>query len=69
MIAYDALLAIAKPAGSAPRTVLDAHVDNLGYALLLKQFRPDIENATEAKSRWPPPAPSRMCRCSSGRFG
>ena len=30
------------------RATLDAHVANLGYALLLKQIRPDIQNATEA---------------------
>jgi cytochrome bd ubiquinol oxidase subunit I len=29
------------------RAQLQAHVQNLGYALLLKQFRPDVENATE----------------------
>lgn len=32
----------------ALRATLDAHVANLGYALLLKQIRPDIQNATEA---------------------
>jgi cytochrome d ubiquinol oxidase subunit I len=30
------------------RKQLDAHVADLGYALLLKRFRPDIENATDA---------------------
>ena len=47
LIAYAALRAIRKdPRDSASRTTLDSHVGNLGYALLLKQFRPDIENAT-----------------------
>jgi len=50
MIAYGALLAIRKtPQDPAPRTLLDAHVANLGYALLLKQQRPDVQNATEAQ--------------------
>ncbi len=31
------------------RNQLDAHVGNLGYALLLKRYRPDIENATAAQ--------------------
>jgi cytochrome d ubiquinol oxidase subunit I len=30
---------------------LDSHVDNLGYALLLKRQRPDVENATDAQIR------------------
>ena len=48
ILAYKALLAIrATPHDAAPRTLLQAHVANLGYALLLKQFRPDIENATD----------------------
>ena len=34
------------PHDPALRTTLDAHVANLGYALLLKRIRPDIENAT-----------------------
>jgi cytochrome d ubiquinol oxidase subunit I len=48
MIAYRALLAIRQnPHDATPRQVLDAHVSNLGYALLLKRYRPDIENASE----------------------
>jgi cytochrome d ubiquinol oxidase subunit I len=47
LIAYDALRAIRKdPQNWNLRAALDAHFGNLGYALLLKQFRPDIENAT-----------------------
>ena len=47
IIAYRALLAIrVAPQDPAPRALLQAHVANLGYALLLKQFRPDIQNAT-----------------------
>jgi cytochrome d ubiquinol oxidase subunit I len=50
IVAYQALLAIRQaPHDPAPRTLLQAHVDNLGYALLLKQFRPDIQNATEGE--------------------
>jgi cytochrome d ubiquinol oxidase subunit I len=49
LIAYDALRAIKKnPHDAAVRASLDAHVGNLGYALLLKQIRPDIENASAA---------------------
>jgi cytochrome bd ubiquinol oxidase subunit I len=55
------------PHDAASRALLDAHVGNLGYALLLKRYRPDIENATQARSRRPPPAPFPMCRCCSGR--
>ncbi len=47
LIAYSALAAIKRdPHDDAARTELDAHVGNLGYALLLKSIRPDIENAT-----------------------
>lgn len=49
LIAYETLKAVkANPGDEALRTTLDAHVGNLGYALLLKQIRPDIENATDA---------------------
>jgi cytochrome d ubiquinol oxidase subunit I len=52
IIAYRALLAIRQnPRDPAPRQLLDAHVDNLGYALLLKRYRPDIENADESDIR------------------
>jgi cytochrome bd ubiquinol oxidase subunit I len=50
LIAYRALLAIRKsPKDPALRATLDAHVADLGYALLLKRQRVDIENATEAQ--------------------
>jgi cytochrome d ubiquinol oxidase subunit I len=50
IVAYKTLLAIKKsPRDPALRHTLDAHVDNLGYALLLKRYRPDIENATDAE--------------------
>jgi cytochrome d ubiquinol oxidase subunit I len=49
LVAYNALRAIRHDPGNASlRTTLDAHVANLGYALLLKRLRPDIENATAA---------------------
>jgi cytochrome d ubiquinol oxidase subunit I len=49
LVAYDTLLKIKKDRhDTALRATLDAHVTNLGYALLLKQIRPDIQNATEA---------------------
>jgi cytochrome d ubiquinol oxidase subunit I len=47
LVAYDALLAIkTSPQDRSSRAALDAHVGNLGYALLLKRLRPDIEHAT-----------------------
>jgi cytochrome d ubiquinol oxidase subunit I len=47
LLAYADLLAIKKkPHDPALRRDLDSHVANLGYALLLKRFRPDIQNAT-----------------------
>ncbi len=50
--AYTALLAIKKNrADAAARTELENHVDNLGYALLLKRQRADVENATDAEIR------------------
>ena len=36
---------------AAARTELENHVDNLGYALLLKRQRADVENATDAEIR------------------
>ena len=52
LIAYRALLAVKKnPGDSAVRAELDAHVANLGYALLLKSVRADIENATDDQIR------------------
>jgi cytochrome bd ubiquinol oxidase subunit I len=47
MIAYDALAKLKKDRGNAElRKTLDAHVGDLGYALLLKRFRTDVQNAT-----------------------
>ena len=47
IIAYDALAKLKKDRGNVElRHTLDAHVLDLGYALLLKRFRPDVENAT-----------------------
>ena len=47
LIAYKTLQAIRKDRNNtALRKMLDEHVDDLGFALLLKHFRPDIENAT-----------------------
>jgi len=50
LIAYETLLQIKKqPHDMALRAKLDAHVADLGYALLLKRIRPDIQNATDAQ--------------------
>jgi cytochrome bd ubiquinol oxidase subunit I len=50
LVAYEALLAIKKsPHDAGLRDNLDVHVGDLGYALLLKRIRPDIENATPAE--------------------
>ncbi|HVP85598.1 MAG TPA: cytochrome ubiquinol oxidase subunit I [Rhizomicrobium sp.] len=52
LIAYNTLKEIkTHPKDEALRTKLDDHVANLGYALLLKRIRPDIENATDAEIR------------------
>jgi cytochrome bd ubiquinol oxidase subunit I len=49
LIAYEALQAIKQhPLDKTLRATLDAHVADLGYALLLKHQRPDIEKATPA---------------------
>ncbi|MEJ1970265.1 MAG: cytochrome ubiquinol oxidase subunit I [Rhizomicrobium sp.] len=49
LVAYTTLAKLRRDRGNADlRKQLDAHVANLGYALLLKRFRPDIENATAA---------------------
>jgi cytochrome d ubiquinol oxidase subunit I len=49
LIAYDALKSL-KTDRSNPqlRATIEAHAQNLGYAFLLKQIRPDVENATPA---------------------
>ena len=50
LVAYGTLLDIKKnPHDAVLRAKLAAHVGNLGYALLLKRIRPDIQNATEAQ--------------------
>ncbi|MDR3527483.1 MAG: cytochrome ubiquinol oxidase subunit I [Rhizomicrobium sp.] len=50
IVAYDALAKLKKDRGNtALRTTLKAHVADLGYALLLKRFRPDVQNATPAE--------------------
>jgi len=50
MIAYDALAKLKADRGNPElRKTLDAHVADLGYALLLKRLRPDVQNATEAE--------------------
>jgi cytochrome d ubiquinol oxidase subunit I len=48
--AYKALQVVrANPGDTAAREIFDAKWPNLGYGLLVKQIRPDIENATEAE--------------------
>ncbi|HWA30205.1 MAG TPA: cytochrome ubiquinol oxidase subunit I [Rhizomicrobium sp.] len=50
LIAYKTLMQVrAHPKDEALRNALDEHVDDLGFALLLKKIRPDIENATGAQ--------------------
>jgi cytochrome d ubiquinol oxidase subunit I len=50
LVAYETLLAIKQsPHDVGLRDKLDAHVGDLGYALLLKRIRPDIEHATAAQ--------------------
>ena len=47
MIAYDALTKLKQDRKNAAlRATFDAHVKDLGYALLLKHYRPDVQNAT-----------------------
>ncbi|MGN6101124.1 MAG: cytochrome ubiquinol oxidase subunit I [Devosia sp.] len=47
LVAYKALAAIkANPQDQAARATFAATSKDFGYALLLKQFRPDVENAT-----------------------
>jgi cytochrome d ubiquinol oxidase subunit I len=50
LIAYSALQKLkTDPRNEALRTRFEAHVKHLGYALLLKRIRPDIEKATPAQ--------------------
>jgi cytochrome d ubiquinol oxidase subunit I len=52
LIAYDALMTIRAEREATPPAVRDtfeAHSDNLGYALLLKQYVDDPRDATEAQ--------------------
>jgi cytochrome d ubiquinol oxidase subunit I len=50
MIAYEALVRLKQDRGdAAARERFDAHVDDLGYALLLKRFTPAVTDATEAQ--------------------
>ncbi len=47
IVAYRSLQDVrADPTNEAARKTLDATWHDLGYALLLKQYRPDVENAT-----------------------
>jgi cytochrome d ubiquinol oxidase subunit I len=48
LVAYDALDKLRHDRTNvALRAMLDAHAADLGYALLLKRFRPDVLNATD----------------------
>jgi len=48
MIAYDALDKLRRDRGNVQlHATLDAHAADLGYALLLKRMRPDVQNATD----------------------
>jgi cytochrome bd ubiquinol oxidase subunit I len=50
MLAYDALSKLKEDRGNAAlRANLNDHVADLGYALLLKRYRSDVENATPAE--------------------
>jgi cytochrome d ubiquinol oxidase subunit I len=50
MIAYDALTRLKKDRDNAElRATLDAHVADLGYALLLKRYTPAVTDATDAQ--------------------
>ena len=47
MLAYKAMLDLrAAPNDAAARAAFDAHVDDLGYALLLKPYAPNVTDAT-----------------------
>ena len=48
MIAYDTLSRLKEDRGNpALRELLDQHIGDLGYGLLLKRYRPDVQNATQ----------------------
>jgi len=50
MIAYGAMAKLrADPADAAARAQFQAHVDDLGYALLLKRYTPGVTDATPAQ--------------------
>src|SRR4029077_13912516 len=50
-IAYNTLAKLRNDRGNAAlRAQLDEHIGDLGYALLLKRVRPDLEHASEAAS-------------------
>jgi len=52
IVAYKALAAIKlNPQDAGARATFAASSKDFGYALLLKQFRPDVENATAAEIR------------------
>ena len=49
LLAYETLAKLRSDRNNAAlRAQLHEHVDDLGYALLLKRFRPDVEHASEA---------------------
>ncbi len=50
IVAYDALTRLKQDRGNTElRKTLDAHVADLGYALLLKRFTPSVTDATDAQ--------------------
>jgi cytochrome d ubiquinol oxidase subunit I len=64
VLAYEAMRAMrADPTAAAPKKVFEAHVADLGYALLLKKYTPAVVDATPAQielAAWdtvPPVAP------------
>ena len=69
MLAYGAMQASAHGTRTTPRSsaAFDAHVDDLGYALLLKRYTPNVTDATPAQiqaAAWdtvPPVAPLFWC--------
>ena len=71
LIAYDALDRLRRDRGNAAlRATLEEHQADLGYALLLKRIRPDVQNATEADiARAADMHQFPTCRCCSGRSG